>query len=191
MESIPIYMTQTQKDKIEQTVREERSKLFNFIRKRVKAKEDAEDILQDVFFQLTQASGSIDTIDQITSWLFRVARNKITDLYRKKKPETFTDYNDTVKDNEGLFLEDILPDLGNSPDDEYFKNLLWEAVQEALDELPAEQKEVFMMHEFEDQSFKDMSELLGEPVNTLISRKRYAVLHLRKRLQEFYKEIKK
>ncbi len=184
-------MTQNQKDKIEQTVRKERNKLFNFIRKRVKAKEDAEDILQDVFFQLTQASGSIDTIDQITSWLFRVARNKITDLYRKKKPETFTDYNETVKDNEGLFLEEILPDLGNTPDDEYFKNLLWEAVQEALDELPAEQKEVFMMHEFEDQSFKDMSEITGEPVNTLISRKRYAVLHLRKRLQEFYKEIKK
>jgi len=190
MESLPLYMTQTQKDKIEQTVQQEKTRLFNFIRKRVKAKEDAEDILQDVFFQLTQSSASIDTIDQITSWLFRVARNKITDLYRKKKPETFTDFNDT-QEHEGLFLEDILPDLGNSPDDEYFKNLLWEAVQEALDELPVEQKEVFMLHEFEDQSFKEIAELTGEPVNTLISRKRYAVLHLRKRLQEFYKEIKK
>lgn len=183
-------MAQKRNEEIEETVNRTRGKLFNFIRKNV-GDNDAEDILQDVFTQLVAGYDGIRSIEKVTSWLYTTARNRITDLYRKNKPIPFSDRQVSGLDDDSnpLTLEDILPDLSNVPDQEYFRNAIWEAVNEALDELPAEQREVFVWHEFEDQSFKEISEKTGETVNTLLSRKRYAVLYLREKLKELYNEI--
>ena len=183
-------MAKDRNEQIEDTVKRTRGRLFNFIRKNV-GDAEAEDILQDVFTQFVVGYDEIRSIEGVSSWLFTTARNRITDLFRKKKPIPFSDRKIDQKDGEDgpLSLEDILPDLSSMPDKEYFRSVIWEAVNEALDELPTEQRNVFVWHEFEDQSFKEISEKTGETVNTLLSRKRYAVLHLRNKLEELYNEI--
>lgn len=176
---------------IEEVFKNQRGGLLGFIRKRVSKLEDAEDILQDVFYQFVSAYDSIESIDKVSSWLFSVARNKITDKYRKKKPEAWSDIANKSgrDDSEYLMLEDILPDFQNTPEDVFARNLIWESIEAALAEMPAEQRQVMLLHEFEDKSFKEISEITGVSVNTLLSRKRYAILFLRKRLQELYNEL--
>lgn len=161
-------------------------RLMGFIRQRVGSQADAEDILQDVWYQLTT---TVDTepIEQIGGWLFAVARNKIIDRYRKKKPESLDQL--LSGDGEGMDLGGILLDNGGNPETANLRALFWKTLQEALDELPEEQRAVFVWNELGDLSFKEIAELTGEKVNTLISRKRYAVLHLRERLQALYQEI--
>ncbi len=181
-------MTDIQRLQIEETVKNEKGKLFSFIRKRVKGKEDAEDILQDTLLQFVNAYASIGSVDKVVSWLYTVARNKITDSYRKKKTTAMPVINQG--DGEApLYLQDILPDLGNDPEDAYFRDLIWEEVQAALDEMPQDQRDVFVANEFDDISFKEIAETTGVPVNTLLSRKRYAVLFLRKKLKMLYETL--
>ena len=184
-------MTRVQRDKVEDTFKKERGKLFNFIKKRGLVEEEAEDILQDVFYQFIQAYNSIQNIERSTSWLFKVARNKVTDYFRKKRPVNFSELKiNEDKDDEEYLLADLMPDFSDLPDDRFARNLLWEAIMEALDELPEEQRAVFIQHEFENLSFKNIAQNSNVPVNTLISRKRYAILHLRDRLKNFYEELK-
>ena len=175
-------------------VRTERERLLNFIRKRVRTEEDAEDILQDVFSQLIENYDIAEPIEQISSWLYRVARNRIIDWYRKKKSKTFSDLGKTpaanAEDSLPLNLEEVLFDPAQNPDEVYARSLVWPALADALDELPDEQREVFAWHELEGRSFKEIEEITGEPLNTLLSRKRYAVLFLRQRLQELYNELR-
>jgi len=161
-------------------------RLLGFIRQRVDSQADAEDILQDVWYQLTT---TVDTepIEQISGWLFAVARNKITDRYRKKKPHSLDQL--LARNGEGPDLAAIMLDNGENPENADLRMLFWKALQEALDELPEEQKAVFVWNELDDLSFKEIAEMTGEKVNTLISRKRYAVLHLRERLLALYQEI--
>ncbi len=185
-----LAITQRQNAEITQTVRQERSRLLSFIQQRIPDRDEAEDILQDVFYQFTEAYRTIHSIERVTAWLFTVARNKITDRYRKKRPEPFSQKQVATDDEGGgLRLEDILPDVSNSPDGEMMRAMIWTAIEEALDELPKLQREVFVMHEFEDKSFKEISAQTGVTINTLLSRKRYAILHLRKRLQALYDEL--
>ena len=175
---------------ISKTVAKERNRLFNFIRKRVKSTLDAEDILQDVFYQLVRVAEDVNTIEKMSAWLFQVARNRITDLYRKKKSLSFSDMNNVTTDGEeSLQFEAYIPDLNDLPDALLTREMVWEVLEEGLSEIPVEQRDVFTMHEFDDLSFKEMSELTGLTVNTLISRKRYAILYLRKKLSELYNEI--
>lgn len=175
---------------ISKTVAKEQNRLFNFIRKRVKSTLDAEDILQDVFYQLVRVSEDVNTIEKMSAWLFQVARNRITDLYRKKKSLNFSDMNSVATDDEeSLQFEAYIPDLNDLPDALLTREMVWEVLEEGLTEIPVEQRDVFTMHEFDDLSFKEIAELTGETVNTLISRKRYAILHLRKKLSELYNEI--
>ena len=180
-------MSKSQSKSIENTFNKERGRLFNFIRSRVKDNELAEDLLQDVFYQLISAYDSIESLEKQTSWLFTVARNKITDFYRKKKPVLLNQVMD--EEESEVYLENIMPDLENLPDAVYFKTLVWESVEEALDQLPEKQREVFIAHEFENKSFKEISEMTGVSVNTLLTRKRYAILFLRERLNDLYEEI--
>ena len=189
--SINQAMSDQQKAHIEQTIYKEKNRLLNFIRQRVPKLEDAEDILQDVFYQLVSAYGSIESLEKTSSWLFTVARNKITDFFRKRKAVPFSDKKSGLseEDAKAPSLEDILPDLTSHPDQILVRSMIWEAIEEALDELPEEQKEVFVMHEFEDYSFKEIAEIKGVSVNTLLSRKRYAVLNLRKHLTDIYQEL--
>lgn len=176
---------------IRETVNRERGRLFRFIRDRVPETEDAEDILQDVFSELVQAYRTMQSIERVTSWLFTVARNRITDLYRKKKPVAESRLASVGGDDDDtpLTLSQILPDFSSMPDDELMRQAVWDQLEAALDELPATQREVFVLHEFEDMSFKEIAEKTGVGQNTLLSRKRYAVLHLRERLQELYDEL--
>ncbi len=175
---------------ISKTVAKERNRLFNFIRKRVNSTLDAEDILQDVFYQLVRVSDDVNTIEKMSAWLFQVARNRITDLYRKKKSFNFSDMNTVSDDDEGsLQFESYIPDLNDLPDALLTREMVWEILEEGLSEIPQEQKDVFTMHEFDDLSFKEIAKITGEPVNTLISRKRYAILYLREKLSELYNEI--
>jgi len=163
-------------------------RLFGFIRQRVNNEADAEDILQDVWYQLTATVDS-EPIEQVSSWLFKVARNKIIDNYRKKKPESLEDAL-TFENGDGeINFREILMDKSKNPETEYLRNIFWETMDKALDELPEEQRNVFVWNELEDVSFKEIAERTGVQVNTLISRKRYAVLHLRERLQTLYNEI--
>jgi RNA polymerase sigma factor (sigma-70 family) len=180
-------MAVEQDQRISDVVKRERSRLLNFIRRSVPDPEDAEDILQDVFYRLVEANRLLMPIEQITGWLFRVARNRITDLFRKKEPENFSDLAD--EDDDGLHFEDLLPSPDAGPEALYARKLLLEELRLALDELPKEQREVFIAHEFEGRTFKELSESTGVSVNTLLSRKRYAVLHLRQRLQLVYDEF--
>ena len=184
--SIELSMSQQQ----EETITREKDRLLNFIKSRVNNLEDAEDILQDVFLQFVNGYGTIESIEKSTAWMFRVARNKIVDLYRKKKVRG--NQTDTVingEDDESLMLTEILPEIGQSPEDAYFRELIWEGIMKSLDELPKEQREVFVMHELEEKSFKEISIAIGSSVNTLISRKRYAILALRKNLVNLYNDI--
>jgi RNA polymerase sigma factor (sigma-70 family) len=172
---------------IEQTYRTERKRLLEFIRKRVRREQDAEDILQDVFYQLIAGYNVTEPIEKLTSWLFTVARNRVIDWYRKRRPEPLPANKDDP--SVSLNLEEILFDPQQNPDQVYVRSLIWTEVAEALDELPDGQREVFVMHELEGKSFKEIAELTGDSVNTLLSRKRYAVLFLRERLYELYEEI--
>jgi RNA polymerase sigma factor (sigma-70 family) len=180
-----------QDQRISEVVTRERSRLRSFIRRRVPDPRDAEDILQDVFYELVEANRLLMPIEHVTGWLFRVARNRIIDLFRKKKPESFSDTAvaglDT-DDDELLQIEDLLPSTDAGPEALYARNLLLDELELALDELPDEQREVFVAHEIEGRSFKEMAAESGVSVNTLLSRKRYAVLHLRERLQSIYDE---
>ena len=173
--------------KLETTVKTERRRLLDFIRRRVRSEADAEDILQDVFYQLAATDSVAEPIEQLTSWLFTVARNKIIDWYRKKKPESLQV--ESSEDDTRLGLAELLLDPRQNPDDVYARSLLWDEFADALDDLPDNQREVFMMHEFEGKSFKEIATITGESVNTLLSRKRYAVLFLREQLQELYDEL--
>ncbi len=190
METIPSISPQAAGDslqRISETFEQERRRLFAFIRDRVSDLEDAEDILQDVFFQLVNHYDNIESLDRVSSWLFTVARNKITDSYRKKRPERFSQVRD--EDDQPLNLSDILPDLSGQPDEVYARSLILDALDEALEELPDEQREVFVAHEFEGVSFKQMAQTTGLSINTLLSRKRYAVMHLREALRDIYEEL--
>ena len=176
---------------ISEIVAEQRSRLRNFIRRRVPDPSDAEDIVQEVFYELVEANRLLMPIEHVTGWLFRVARNRITDLFRKKKPVAFSDAAIKGEDGELLRIEDLLPSPDAGPEALYFRNVLLEELEFALDELPDEQREVFVAHELEGRSFKELSAESGVSVNTLLSRKRYAVLHLRERLQSIYDEFAK
>jgi RNA polymerase sigma factor (sigma-70 family) len=191
MQAVAINMTQAKANKIDQTVREERGRLLNFIRQSVSRAEEAEDILQDVLYQFVIGYDEIRSIDRASSWLFRVARNKIIDSFRKKKPQAFTDMAPAVGgDEQPLMLEDILPDIQNLPEKELIREMVWARIDEALNDLPAKQRQVFILHEFEQKSFKEIEEITKDPLNTLLSRKRYAVLALRVALQDLYDEMK-
>jgi RNA polymerase sigma factor (sigma-70 family) len=176
---------------ISEIVAEERSRLRNFIRRRVPDPSDAEDIVQEVFYELVEANRLLMPIEHVTGWLFRVARNRITDLFRKKKPEPFSDAAVEDEDGELLRIEDLWPSADAGPEALYFRNVLLDELELALDELPDEQREVFVAHELEGRSFKELSAASGVGVNTLLSRKRYAVLHLRERLQSIHDEFAK
>ena len=161
-------------------------RLLGFIKKRIGNDADAEDILQDVFYQL---AGNTQPIEQLTAWLFRVARNRIVDVQRKHKPELLDDIYPSSGEEDMLGWTDLLSDLNDTPENTYLRNLFWETLNTALDELPAEQKEVFVLNELEGVSFKEIATRTGLTVNTLLSRKRYAVLHLRERLQVLRDEL--
>ncbi len=182
----------TEQDRqISEIIAEERSRLRNFIRRRVPDPSDAEDIVQEVFYELVEANRLLMPIEHVTGWLFRVARNRITDLFRKKKPETFSDAAVEGEGGEVLQIEDLLPSPDAGPEALYVRNVLFDELELALDELPKEQRKVFVAHELEGRSFKQMAAETGVSVNTLLSRKRYAVLHLRERLQSTYDEFMK
>jgi len=183
------WMTIEQDNRITQVVKQERPRLWNFIRNRVPDPRDAEDILQDVFYELVEANRLLMPIEHVTGWLFRVARNRITDLFRKKKPERLAER--AVADDEGelLQLEDLLPSPAAGPDAVYTRGEVLGELELALDELPEEQREVFIAHEVEGRSFKEMAAESGISINTLLARKRYAVLHLRERLRDVYEEF--
>ena len=184
-------MALEQDQRISEVVKREQSRLRNFIRRRVPDPRDAEDILQDVFYALVEANRLLMPIEHVTGWLFRVARNRITDLFRKKKPESFSDAAVVDEDDERLQLEDLLPSPVAGPDALYARNVLLHELELAIDELPEEQREVFVAHELDGRSFREMSAVSGVSVNTLLSRKRYAVLHLRERLQRIFDEFTK
>jgi len=176
--------------RISEIVAAEGSRLRAFIRRRVPDTSDVEDILQEVFYRLVEANRLLMPIEHVTGWLFRVARNRITDLFRKNEPESFSDEGVYGDDGEMLQLEDLLPSPDAGPDALYVRHVLLEEVELALAELPDEQREVFIAHELEGRSFKELSAETGVNVNTLLSRKRYAVLHLRERLQSIYDEFR-
>jgi len=182
-------MALEQDQRISDVVKREQSRLRNFIRRRVPDPRDAEDILQDVFYELVEANRLLMPIEHVTGWLFRVARNRITDLFRKKKPESFSDAAVGHEDDDELYLDDLLPSPDAGPEALYARSMLLDELEVALDELPEEQREVFVAHELEGRSFKEMAVKTGVSVNTLLSRKRYAVLHLRERLQSIYDEF--
>jgi RNA polymerase sigma factor (sigma-70 family) len=175
--------------KISAVIAREGSRLRNFIRKRVPLEADVEDLVQEVFYELVAANRLLTPIDYVTGWLFQVARNRITDLFRKKKPENFTDASAVDEDGELLRIEDLLPSPDAGPDALFVRNVLLDELEEALGELPDEQREVFVAHEVEGRSFKELSAESGINVNTLLSRKRYAVLALRERLQSIHDEM--
>jgi RNA polymerase sigma factor (sigma-70 family) len=184
-------MSPKESEKITAAYRNEHNRLLGYIRNRIPDRMDAEDILQDVFYQLTVGFNDIRRIENLTAWLYKVTNNRITDRFRKKKPVVLS-YSETMaEDEEGpLTLEEILPSIGTSSDDEELKDMIWEAIEETLSELPEEQRNVFIANEFDEISFKELSEKTGVGISTLISRKRYAILALRQRLSELYKQIK-
>ncbi|MGA3106867.1 MAG: sigma-70 family RNA polymerase sigma factor [Terriglobales bacterium] len=185
-------MSLEQDQRISDVVKRDQPRLRNFIRRRVPDPRDAEDILQEVFYELVEANRLLMPIEHVTGWLFRVARNRITDLFRKKKPESLSAaISDSNNEDDFLQLEDLLPSPDAGPDALYARSVLLDELEFALDELPEEQREVFVGHELEGRSFKQMSAETGVGVNTLLARKRYAVLHLRERLRGIYDEFTK
>ncbi len=184
-------MALEQDQRISEAVKREQSRLRNFIRRRVPDPRDAEDILQDVFYKLVEANRLLMPIEHVTGWLFRVARNRITDLFRKRKTESFSESRVADENDELLQLEELLPSPDAGPEALYARNVLLDEMELAIDELPAEQREVFVAHELEGRSFAEIAAETGVNVNTLLSRKRYAVLHLRERLQGIYDEFTK
>ncbi len=183
-------ISMTEQDRpIAEVIAKQRSRLRSFIRRRVQNEADVEELLQEVFLELVEAHRLLLPIDFVTGWLFRVARNRITDLFRKKKPENFTDISTEDEDGVSLDLGELLPSPDAGPEALYFRNLLIDELRVALAELPEEQRKVFVAHEVEGRSFKELSAESGVGVNTLLSRKRYAVLHLRQRLQGIHDEL--
>jgi RNA polymerase sigma factor (sigma-70 family) len=190
MNQIPGSWTITEQDQlISEALERDRPRLRNFIRKYVADTGEAEDILQDVFYELLEAYRLMKPIEHVTSWLFRVARNRMVDLFRRKKPSSLN--NPVSAEEGGDTLEDLLPSDDSGPEAAYARNLLLDALDEALDELPAAQRDVFIAHELMGRSFKDISAETGLSVNTLLSRKHYAVLHLRQSLQSIYENYAK
>jgi len=176
----------------EQTFLKEKDRLLSFIRNRVSSTEEAEDILQDVFYQFVAGFDTIKSLDRVTSWLFSVARNKIIDRYRQEssRPQRADfGFQTGLDEDSPITLQEILPDLGNTPEDAYLREMIWDAIMEALEELPADQREIFIQNEMEERGFREISEETGVSINTLLSRKRYAILSLRKRLQKLYDEL--
>jgi RNA polymerase sigma factor (sigma-70 family) len=174
------------------TFLKEKDKLLGFIRSRVSTVEEAEDILQDVFYQFIEGFNSIQSLDRVTSWLYSVARNKIIDRYRRdaSRPQR-TDFEllSGKDDDAPLTLQEILPDLDNTPEATLLREAIWDEVTDALAELPADQREIFILNELEEKSFREIAEETGVSINTLLSRKRYAIMALRKRLQNFYNDL--
>ena len=185
------WMMAEQDDRISEAIDRDKTRLRNFIRRRVADPSDAEDILQEVFYELVETYRLMKPIEQVGAWLFRVARNRITDLFRKRKPEAST--NDPVAEEEGEFLtlEDLLPSRDAGPEAAYARTVLLAELEDALEELPEEQREVFLAHEIEGRSFKELAAETGVSANTLLSRKHYAVIHLRERLRAVYDEFTK
>ncbi|HWY67761.1 MAG TPA: sigma-70 family RNA polymerase sigma factor [Terriglobales bacterium] len=184
-------MALEQDERISEVVNREQSRLRNFIRRRVPDPRDVEDILQDVFYELVEANRLLMPVEHVTGWLFRVARNRITDLFRKKKPESFSDTAIAHDEDDELQLEDMLPSPDAGPEALFARSVLLDELALAFEELPKEQREVFVAHELEGRSFKEIAAETGVTVNTLLSRKRYAVLHLRERLRSIYDELRK
>jgi len=180
-----------QDQRISEAVARDQSRLREFIRRRVANREEAEDILQDVFYELVEANRLLMPIDHVTGWLYRVARNRIIDFFRKKRPESFSDIAVANEDDELLQLEDLLPSPDAGPEAIYFRNVLLDELEQAIDELPNDQREVFVAHELEGRSFKEIAAHTGVSLNTLLSRKRYAMQRLRQRLQNIYDEFMK
>ena len=176
---------------ISEVIQRERQRLFHFIRKRVDDQGDAEDILQDVFYELTEAYRLMKPVEQAGAWLYRVARNRIIDRFRKKRPEAFRAPSSGPSEELPSRLEDLLPSPDAGPEAAYARSVLLEELEAALEELPEEQREVFIAHEIDGRSFKQLAETSGLSINTLLSRKRYAVLHLRRRLQAIYEEFRR
>jgi RNA polymerase sigma factor (sigma-70 family) len=184
-------MASEQDQRIREAVEREQSRLRSFIRRRVPDPRDAEDILQDVFYKLVEANRLLMPIEHVTGWLFRVARNRITDFFRKKRPESFSDAAVAGGDDELLRLEDLLPSPDAGPEALYVRHVLLDELELAMDELSAEQREIFVAHELEGRGFREIAAESGVSVNTLLSRKRRAVRHLRERLQSVYDEFTK
>jgi RNA polymerase sigma factor (sigma-70 family) len=184
-------MSPKELERITAAYKDEHKRLLGYIRNRISDRVEAEDILQDVFYQLTVGFNDIRRIGNLTAWLYKVADNRITDQFRKRRP-VILNYNDNISDGEEgpLTLEEILPSMGTTPADEELKEMIWESIEETLSKLPEEQRSVFVENEFEEKSFREISERTGVGVNTLISRKRYAVLSLRENLVELYKLLK-
>jgi len=182
-------MALEQDQRISEVVERERSRLRNFIRRRVPDLRDAEDILQDVFYELVEANRLLMPIEHVSGWLFRVARNRIIDFFRKKKPERFSDLAVADEGDQLLQLEEVLPSPDAGPEALYARKVLLDELELAVGELPEEQREVFVAHEVEGRSFKEIAAETGVSVNTLLSRKRYAVRRLRERLQRIYDEF--
>jgi RNA polymerase sigma factor (sigma-70 family) len=181
--------TAEQNLRISETVRREQGRLRNFIRKRVADAGDAEDILQDVFSELVETYRLMQPVEQVGAWLYRVARNRIIDSFRKKRPEPLVDASfEAADEDSALALEDLLPSPEAGPEAAYARSVLLEEIDAAIEELPQEQREVFVAHEMEGRSFKDLAAETGVSLNTLLSRKHYAVLHLRRRLRAIYNE---
>jgi RNA polymerase sigma factor (sigma-70 family) len=184
-------VTAEQDQWIAQAMERDESRLRNFIRKQVVDLEAAEDILQEVFVELVEAYRMLKPIEQVSAWLFRVAKNRIIDRFRGRKLESLSEARYGADDDLAVSLEDLLPSPDSGPEAAYARSLLLEEIDEALEEMPAEQRSVFIAHEWEGYSFKELAAETGVSVNTLLSRKRYAVLHLRRRLKSIYEEFQK
>lgn len=191
MKALAIDMTREQDRQISEAIEQQRLRLRNFIRRRVADPSDVEDILQEVFFELVEAYRLMKPVEMAGAWLFRVARNRIIDRFRKKKPERLADLNVESEEGEMLSIEEFLLSTDAGPEAAYTRSVLIEELEAALEELPKEQREVFIAHEIDGQSFKELAAKSGVRLNTLLSRKRYAVLHLRQRLQSAYEEFLK
>lgn len=190
MEDVLSVAIEPQNRRISEVIERERRRLLQFIRKRVDDAGDAEDILQDVFYELTEAYRLMKPVEQVGAWLYRVARNRIIDRFRKKRAQTSGEVALNPGEEDGLRLEDLLPSPDAGPGAAYARSVLIEELDAALEELPQEQREVFLAHEVEGRSFKELAEETGVSINTLLSRKRYAILHLRRRLEAIHEEFK-
>ena len=183
-------MTTSEKHRVEETYQKEKNRLLGFIRNRISDETVAEDLMQDVFLRLILNSTGIQTIEDITAWIYSVTRNRIIDFFRKKKTESLEEQLLSSPSTEDpLTLEDILPTLEDNPESEIISDQIWEEIEQAIEEMPEEQRDVFVYHEFENLSYKQIADLTGVNQNTLLARKRYAILFLRKRLQKLYNQI--
>ena len=191
MKALAIDMTLEQDRQISEAVEQQRPRLRGFISRRVADPSDVEDILQEVFFELVEAYRLMKPVETAGAWLFQVARNRIIDRFRKKKPELLADLNVESEKGEMLSIEEFLPSPDAGPEAAYTRTVLIEELEAALEELPEEQRRVFIQHEIEGRSFKELAAESGISLNTLLSRKRYAVLHLRERLQSLHDEFLK